>query len=270
MSLAREVFVHQAGKVGSQTVEAAIRAHKTGVERHHYLSDRGIAYFEFISQLPGADVSPGAASVKRQLRAAGAARTKLEAERPDKLWILSGLREPLEHAVSAFFQNLPDYCPELTYDEERVISETDYIIEIFGNQFERVISGGVPKDFSEGLLNLKLIGIDRWVQQEIVEFHDINIYETGDVSGSEICFAAPKLNLLLYRMETLTQRLPAILRKMGLAGDLPIASQNVGYSKRYGALYRTFQDRFKPNSAICAYYRSTEFFRRFYGRPTLK
>ena len=96
----RKALRLELGKVASQTLEATIRkatARPVKVERHHYLSDTELTNFEYICRLPGieADSIDG---VMHQLTLARAVRTDLDAFEPGNVWVLSGVRDPLQHS----------------------------------------------------------------------------------------------------------------------------------------------------------------------------
>ena len=95
-------LIHQVGKVASQTLHGTLLSvvGETCVERHHYLSDRGLAYLENMSRLPGI-VGNGMGGVSYQLDLARALRTAMESWEPGTAWVLSGFRDPIAHAMPA-------------------------------------------------------------------------------------------------------------------------------------------------------------------------
>jgi hypothetical protein len=268
LSEPRYYLIHQAGKGASQTLEAAIRKSITSparVERHHYLSDAGLANLESICRQPGieADSSDG---VMHQLTLARAVRADLDACEPGSVWVLSGVRDPLDLSVAAFFQNLPIYCPWLDYSIGRADYAADRLIEFFKGEFDRMLSAKPPRNFQEALLNLKLRGPEKWFDEEFHALYDVDVCSMG-MRRSEpfVCFRNGKFRFVIYRTELLSSAIYALLRTVGTSPVKEVKDQNVAREKEYSNIYRLFKQKFRPPSQIRDYYFGGWFYRNFYG-----
>jgi hypothetical protein len=267
-------LIHQPGKVASQTLEAAIRESTGGasrVVRLHYLSDNGLANLESMCQLPGIQAD-GIGGVLHQLTVARTVRDELGAYysgtgTSGDVWVLTGVRDPLDLSIAAFFQNLPIYCPWLDYDESKVNSAADQLIDFFKSEFDRMVSGRPATSFQEALLDLKLRGPEPWFDDEFGPFHEVDVYERHvGLSQPFVSFGDRKFKFLIYRMELLSSSIYSILRRIETPTVVRnISDVNVGRRKNYSNVYRVFKYRFRPSSSVTDYYYGRRFFRHFYG-----
>lgn len=260
-------LIHQPGKVGSQTLEQLIRAlaPDARVERHHYLSQPRLDYLSSMCRLPGAGAG-NADSILHQLSLARIVNDDLVASEPDSVWVLSGFRDPLALAQSAFFQNLPTYCPWIDYGATDLRPEVDRLIEIYGFEFERMRSGGLARTFQEALLNLKLEGPEPWFDAELNAFYGIDIYRQEIGTAPFVMFRNDRFKFCVYRAETLPDALPDLLERIGLPRVQLSRNSNVGAHKEYARLYAAFKERFRPTPGMIEYYYGGKFFGHFY-RP---
>src|SRR5579885_3149866 len=134
-------MIHQAGKVASQTLAWTIVASdpSSRVERHHYLEPSYLAEVDRLCDLE--KDSPQVASLRKQTAEARNAHALLAMQDPRNVWVLSGIRDPLDFAISAFFQNLTYYFPEYVwpardeqYDKARFDIIVDDVIKVFSNE----------------------------------------------------------------------------------------------------------------------------------------
>lgn len=267
-------LIHQCGKVASQTVEAAIRESTNGtsrVERHHYLSDGGLADLESMCRLPGVQAD-GIDGVMHQLTVARAVRKDIDAFRcQDELgggvWILTGVRDPLEVSIAAFFQNLPIYCPWLDYNDDKVNCAADRLIEFFNYEFDRMLSGRSATSFQEALLERKLRGPEPWFDKEFRPFYDVDVYERRiGLSQPYVTFGNRNFKFMIYRMELLSSAIDPLLRGIGAPKVVKdLRDLNVGRKKDYSSIYQAFRQRFRLRSPVMDYYYGGPFFRHFYG-----
>lgn len=265
-------LIHQVGKVASQTLEAAICRSTGGtarIERHHYLSDEGLAYLGSMCRLPGIEAD-GFESVMQQLTLAHAMRDELDAyldaDVSCRVWVLTGVRHPLDLSVAAFFQNLRTYCPWLDYDDDKADCAADRLIEFFNSQFDRMLLRKPTTSFPEALLDLSLRGPEPWFDKEFRALYDVDVYERP-IGRSQpfITFSSNKFNFVIYRTELLSSAIYPLLRTIGAPAAVgELSSVNVGEEKDYSNLYRAFKGRFKPPVSVMDYYCSGPFFRHFY------
>jgi hypothetical protein len=265
-------LIHQPGKVASQTIEAAIRTSSPNArtERHHYLSARGLVYLESICQLPGigADLLGGVAN---QLAAARAVSAELASRQTECSWVITGVRDPLDLCISAFFQNLPIYCPWITYDDANLDAETVHLIEFFTAEFDRMVKQQPAATFQDALIDLKLRGPAPWVDQEFNEFYGVDIYSKRmNRSTPFISLEEGSLNLIVYRTELLSTALHTLLRTVGLSPVSQIMKINTAESKIYSRLYKRFREEFRATRTMINYYYGSKFFQHFYGHLDTK
>ena len=260
-------LIHQIGKVASQTIEGVLReaTPRSWIERHHFLSDKGLDYLDAMCQLPGVDTNQ-IGGISHQLRLATAVRAEIASSAFDNIWVLCGVRDPLTLTVSAFFQNLDLYCPWVDYDPANLEVETARLLEFFTFAFERMLSGRPISTYIEALLHLKLRGPERWFEQEFNEFYGVDIYQHPFGDAPFIQFQHDRFKFCIYRSETLPTALPALLTAMGLPA-MATKDRNVGASKPYAALYHAFRKKFKPSRSMMSYYYDNRFYRHFYS-PT--
>lgn len=268
-----DYLIHQVGKVASSTLQEAIRRStggKSRIEHHHYLSDEWLANLESMCRLPGipADVF---GDVMHRLTLAHAVRDELDAYLDGDVscgvWVITGVRHPLDLSVAAFFQNLRIYCPSLDYDDDKADCLADRLIEFFNSQFDRMLLGKPATSFPEAHLDLTLRGPEWWFDKEFRPFYDVDVYERPiGQSQPFISFSNNKFNFLIYRTEFLSSAIHPILRTIGAPAVVgEISSFNVGEEKDYSNIYRVFKRRFKPPVSVMDYYYSGPFFRHFYG-----
>lgn len=269
-------LIYQPGKVASQTLESTILASDPSakVERHHYLDLRNLAEGDRICEL--AESGEQADSFRHQNAAARAALAILAKEDPKQTWVLTGFRDPLDFAISAFFQNLAYFYPSYSspalgenYDRDRFDVEVDKVIVAFKTEvagfFERLRTGVGVRNLRELELRIKLHNLGDWFDRELKSVFEFDAYDIAIAGQPFVRFSSPKGNFLLYRMETLGESLPALLAQLPLASNLRVVNVNRTAEKDYAVLYRRFRERFTPTAEMMEYYYGGRFFRHFYG-----
>jgi len=127
-------LVYSNGKVGTQTIEKVLRdIIKPGdvVHRDHVLSRFGLDRVERLASKDSRDAFHGQDGALQQARVARNTVSAIEAEPSSQVWILTGVRDPLELMVASFFQNLDTQCPGLTYDPDRIDEELGRVTTAF-------------------------------------------------------------------------------------------------------------------------------------------
>jgi|GEM_PF-3862196 hypothetical protein len=254
-------LIHQAGKVASQTLEVTIcLSDRTArVERHHYLLPDNLAAVERLAALEPAN--PQAASLKMQAGRGLAALLVLAQTDPKDVFILSGFRDPLDFAISAFFQNLELFCP--------IDAEVDRVMDVFKTEFEGFLErkrGAVaPRNIRELEMRRKLQNMGEWFDNEFKPISGVDVYQIDFRADPFVCFRTQRASFLIYRMETLRANLPAIVSQLPLPEPIKISNQNLSSDKEYAALYRQFRERFKATPEMIEYYYGGRFFSHFYS-----
>jgi Putative capsular polysaccharide synthesis protein len=266
-------LILQHGKVASLTIEWSIRhSDETArIERHHFLSDEVISdigrvcHLETIhpTGIPASDI----ASARNQMLAAQRARDEiLNSDQP--IFVLTGFRDPIDLAISAFFQNVTTFCPGLTFDPRRIHVETARIAEVFNREFDQFLNrmnNGVPaQTFAELILDLKFEDYTRWLDREFRGVLGVDVFN-HQVGTKPMRFRQGRFTVLLYRVETLSRFLPELLRQLPLPKQPVISNENIGSTKIYGPLYAKFRERFVPSAAMLEYYYGARYFSHFYG-----
>jgi hypothetical protein len=273
-------LIHQAGKVASQTLEVTIclTDPKARVERHHYLVPDNLAEIDRL--IANEPETPQLQTLRKQTSMALQALIALAQTDPRDVFILSGFRDPLDFAISAFFQNLELYCPSYSsphpgedYDRGRFDVEVDRVIGIFKDEVKAFLArnhaGIEPRNVKELESRRKLQNIGGWFDREFKPIAGVDVFQIEIGSGPFVCFSTPRARFLIYRMETFRANLAAIVSQLPLPEPIKISDQNLGSDKGYAVLYKRFRQRFVPTAEMMEYYYGGRFFAHFYpgARP---
>ncbi|MGH7660255.1 MAG: putative capsular polysaccharide synthesis family protein [Vulcanimicrobiaceae bacterium] len=268
-------LIHQAGKVASQTLSWTITMadRSARVERHHYLEASNLDEVDRLCDV--AKLSSQVQSLRKQTNEARAAMLALANQEPTNVWVLTGFRDPLDLAISAFFQNLSYYSrdyvspePGESYDQQRFDAQVDRVIESFRSHFDehlnRVRTGTDVANVRELDLRRKLQDIGVWFEREFKTVHGIDVYGLDIGSRSFIHFEERGVNFVLYRMETFAARAGDVIAELPIPKGSPVVSDNVSAAKDYAILYQRFRERFAPTDEMVEYYYESPFYRHFY------
>ena len=270
-------LIHQGGKVASQTLEATIaRSDPTAkIERHHFLWHENLSVIDAVCDRSGPSVHT--AQQRQQTNMARAAMEAFRKEHPRNVVVLSGFRDPLDHVISKFFQNLSEYCPSSSspaagedYDRVRFDVEVDRVIEVFKNQvatyLEKRRAGSDARSLLETFWEVRYaLHIEDWFEIEFKPLHRVDVYDVEFGSKPFVQFEAADRRFVFYRMETLRGALERLLEALPLPRPATIVNLNVATEKEYAVLYRRFRERFSPTPGMMAYYYGGRFFEHFYG-----
>lgn len=263
-------LIYQPGKVASQTIEAQLlRVFPPGfVERHHFLSASALGFAvrhrETLVNDATAPYFEGEDGVARQVGSALKARARISGIGRDKVLIITGIRDPVEYCVSAFFQNLDVYCPWITYDEKATADEAASVLNYFNRIVREQALNIPPSSALDSIARQKVSHPGMWFAGEFKEFTGIDIRNASMGSAPFVQFRANGFDVFLYRFEALASALPMLMQTVAGAGTLAPPAFNVGSEKKYGPIYEEFKRRF----AVTAYTRylllQNEYTRRFY------
>jgi hypothetical protein len=268
-------LIHQAGKVASQTLAWTIVSadRSSRVERHHYLEPSNLAEVDRLCNEapPSAQVQ----SLRKQTQEARNAIAALSRQDPQDVWVLTGFRDPMDFAISAFFQNLYYYCPSYVspapgeaYDLDRFDQQVDSVIEVFNSEVEayigRVRNGLGVRDVRELDLRRKLQNLGEWFDKEFKPLYGIDVFTIEVGNMPFIRFSASNVNFLIYRMETFHEFAESILRELPLPPGCRLVNENLSSTKDYAVLYSRFRERFVPSEEMIRYYYDDRFFTHFY------
>jgi putative capsular polysaccharide synthesis protein len=215
-------------------------------------------------------------SLRKQAAEARAAMEAFAKRDPHDVWVLTGFRDPLDLAISAFFQNLSYYSrdyvspePGEDYDRIRFDAQVDRVIDSFRLHFDehisRVRNGADVADVRELDLRRKLQEIGMWFEKEFKVVHGIDVYQLDIGSRPFVHFKERDINFVLYRMETFATSAGDLIARLPLPKDASIISDNVSSTKDYAILYQRFREKFVPTSDMVDYYYGSRFYSHFYG-----
>lgn len=244
------------------------------IERHHYLETSNLREVERLCD--SAKPSSQVRSLRKQAAEARAAMEALAKRDRHEVWVLTGFRDPLDLAISAFFQNLSYYSrdyvspePGEDYDLIRFDAQVDRVIDSFRVHFRehigRVKKGLDVVDVRELDLRRKLQEIGVWFEKEFKAVHGIDVYQLDIGSRPFVHFEERGTNFMLYRMETFAVNAGDLIAKLPLPKGASIISDNVSSTKDYAILYQRFREKFVPTSDMVDYYYGSRFYRHFYG-----
>ena len=120
---------------------------------------------------------------------------------------MTGFRDPMDLAISVFFQNLSYYCPSYVspepdeiYDLERLDQQVDSVIEVFNNEVEayigRVRDGLGVRDVRELDLRRKLQNLGEWFDKEFKPLYGIDIFTIEFRNSPFVRFSVGDVNFL--------------------------------------------------------------------------
>ncbi len=263
-------LIYQPGKVASQAIEAALREvlPASYVERHHYLSREALQ-----SAMEAADVGEisestrrylyGADGVFEQARAAERTSARISAIGAGKVLIITGVRDPIAHSVSAFFQNIDVYCPWLTYEPDRVHEEALAVLDYYLRQVDLTAARVAPSSAGEAVARQKLVHPGVWFEDEFKRYTGIDIFSAPLGQAPFCTFQGGEFSVLLYRYERLSATLKKMLQAIGL-NPFSTPALNVGRDKIYGAVYREFRRLFEVTAKVREVLLENVYTRHFY------
>ena len=268
-------FIHQPGKVGSQTVEASLRASDPSATtlRFHLLARGNLDTGERVAR---ASSGPLARSLMEQVNGGRRALEELQRHAPSETVVFSGVRDPLDFAIAAFFQNLayfyPDYSSPLPGEQFNTglfDAEVDRMLEAFAAEFSAFRARiGKPADtIRDFVTNKAFHNIGEWYDEEFRTVHGVDVFAMN-FSRTFEHFQTERGAFIIYRRESLHDVLPEILNLLPLPGPPRIINANVSNGKPYAVLYQAFRERFDPNEDMIEYYYGGRFFSHFYAAST--
>ena len=267
----RQLYVIYApGKLATQTIEASIRASdkRALVERHHFLSDEAFEEVENVLRA-SRDNDLEATSLSHQLEVAREAKNLLRLHDRNSTWIINGFRDPLERALSSFFQLLAYFCPNATLDPEHIDADVQYISDVFYAEFDKTVQrrrhGVKARNLREFRADGVMTNLDDWYQRELRSVFGLDVFSL-DLQGPFHQIDCESRHMLIYRFEELREQLGRILEVLPSIEEPRVASKNETAHKPSAALYAAVKRSFVPTSEMLEYYYSgSKFFRHAYG-----
>lgn len=206
---------------------------------------------------------PIRASLGPHLKTAERVRALAERTAPERLCVVTGLREPSERTISAFFQNLDRFAPDLAADPrpERSEEARSRLLDVFRRA---QLSDDEPS--AEALYAhfvLIFASVD-WFDVEYWEPYGLDLRNLPLRGRNLLDFRHRGIRFLLYRFEAFAKVRPEIVRR--ITGREPVLTEdNRSPAKSYGALLSALQTGPRPRE-LDALFGASEFHRQVYGR----
>lgn len=263
-------LVYQPGKVGSQTLEAALKRvlPPSLVERHHYLSSKARSAAMNAARVGALDDATrkyfdGVHGVSQQVDGADRALARLSNLDPGKVLIITGIRDPISYSIAAFFQNIDVYCPWLTYETDKVVSETAAVMDYYMQQLSLAAKNIAPVSAAEAVTRQKLTHPGTWFEGEFNWYTGIDSYAVPLGEQPFCTFTAGKFDVLFFRYEHLGATINEMLRSVGLC-PVRVPAENVGRKKISGSIYAEFSRTFVVTDDVRKVLLDNAYTRHFY------
>lgn len=216
--IANPIIIYQMGKVGSSTILASLEALDLDVPliHAHYLNDLDELEKNTRLTFPYPDEALG------QLRKGRAIRKQIDND-PATTWnLVSLVRRPIARDVSAFFQTLDSFVPDLRDRVSHGTISIDELAEVF-----------VQEQYHHA--------DDYWFDFQVKPLFGIDVYaEKFPVERGYKIFEGKKARLLVIRLEDLDSRGSIAMQEFLGLRNFVLIRTNVGEEKTYASLYRRF------------------------------
>jgi len=212
------VIVFQMGKVGSSSLSASLRALRPPREvfQVHLLHELDL------QEARVRDAYTDPTGTLTQFVKARALADRLA--RDDRRWtVISVVRDPVERNVSAFFEVITEFVPDVLERDDRGEITVAELAEVFLDRYEQ--SAPIT-----------------WFQSQMAPVFGIDVLaEPFDRERGWSTYASDRARLLVLRLEDLPRVAVAAVREFLVAPGFTLSSANVGDDKRYADLYRRFK-----------------------------
>lgn len=264
------VLIHQMGKVASQTLEQTIYAAdpSLSVKRFHFLHPSKLALMEHFLRT-GTGTPNFLQSISHDLHYARECAAQLEGLKRagQRVCVLTGCRDPLDHCIASLFQNIKGYIPEVHLDPARLDEECRLIDRIIRERFGQFLSNTMPSATKERLHFRGLFTqVLTWFDEEFLPVHGVDLYkhQHPDQRGI-LVIDQGRTRYILYKLETLEREMHSLLK---LVPGLPRATtinRNRAREKPCGGLYAEFRRRFVPTPEMMEHFYNNKYFHHFYA-----
>jgi hypothetical protein len=263
------VLIHQMGKVASQTIEQTIRAAdpELRVERLHFLRQTGITAEQMLANVAH-EPEEYKQSVLFQLNAREKCFRELMELKQQRvpLCVVTGCRDPLNHAIASVFQNMEIYVPQVTLDPAKVESECTLVDHTIHDMFLRYQTNSLGRSYREQSFSTIFHYSMNWFDKEFMTVHGVDLYEHKPNKHGLLVLDQKSTRYILYKLETLEQQLSNVLKLIpGLPRRIPAVHRNRAQEKPYAALYSLFRKRFTPTPAMIDHFYHSRYFQHFYA-----
>jgi hypothetical protein len=256
------LLVYQMGKVGSSSVTRSLQMAKIDRQIYHihFLTPELIDQYEKKRRQYFSTTKEGELKHIWQYQYLN---KQIKRRSNGNRWkVVTLVRDPIARNLSTFFENI-EQVPSET-DQQRKFRSDEYGFEIIINN----------NDVGE-LIELFFEKIDHdypavYFDREFNSMFDIDLL-AGDfptAKGYKL-YQAQKADILLIRLENLTECMTEAFREFLNLDNLTLVNQNIGSQKEYGDIYQLFKDSIRlPESYINRIY-STKFMQHFYSQAEI-
>jgi len=242
----KPVFIWQMGKVGSSALAESVE--KLGAYSvfhfHHTNADT-------IQKVVRAKTDAGV-EIPKDLRLSQMLleiMSAIKSQRHEKIYVISAVRDPIARNVSAFFQNLNIFAPDVDISSGR---DAHKVREIFMRTYSHAIPTG-------------------WFNRELLHTAGMNIYKTPfDHEKTVLRLSEAPFELLVLRAEDADSQKSAALNELFDRSDIVLEKHNVSRKKKYANLYSAFMDGLKFEDSFLSAQYDTPLCRHFYTDEELR
>ncbi len=234
------VFVWQMGKVGSSAVAHSIeRLGEYAVFHFHHTNANTIK--RVIQAKRGAKVAlPMDLLLSEKLLHV---MDGIKAQKNEKIYVISAVRDPIARNVSAFFENLNVYAPDVDVSSGR---DAQKLRELFLQTY----SHATPTN---------------WFDLELRFTAGIDVYKTPfDREKHTLRLSQAPFELLILRAEDDDRKKSMAMNELFGRSDIKLKKYNVAGKKDYAKLYSAFMDGLTFEAEFLDAQYSSKFCRHFY------
>lgn len=266
------VLVYQMGKVASVAVEQGLRRvlPDADVRRLHFTSEARLE--QFIALLEHArdagDAPFGAmASIVEQVRDNTETRAHVRGHvaAGGRVTVVTGVREPIDFVVAAFFQVL-DFVSPLSAELFRLDPAWVTTLQrLFLDFWTRAAVGAAWTTSAERQIGPLFTLAAEWFERELEPLLGVDVYATPlDPAAGYAVIRTEEADTLLFRFEDARRVLPAALGELLGRSLVALDETNAAMQKPTAALYRAFRETLRVPPALVAAAYATRYARHFY------
>jgi Putative capsular polysaccharide synthesis protein len=234
------VFIWQMGKVGSSALAESVEtlgAH--AVFHFHHTNADTIDKVVTAKMNAGVEIPKDLKLSQMLLSIMGA----IKSQKHEKIYVISAVRDPIARNISAFFQNLNIFAPDV---DSSFGHDALKLREIFMRTYSHSIPTG-------------------WFDRELLHTAGMDIYKTPfDHSKSALRLSEAPFELLVLRAEDADNKKSAALNELLGRSDIVIEKHNVSRRKKYARLYSAFMDGLSFETEFLSAQYDTPFCHHFY------
>ena len=246
--IAEPILVYQMGKVGSMSVYRSLRALRLNVPVYHlhYLNEMS-KNIEWLNARNGNDTRT------LQRNALGQKLNRELARRAAPRYnLISLVRAPIPHAVSAFCHRLDLHFPNLDARLASQSLETHELTDYFISNFQDTV-------------------LLEWFDRQVKDVFGIDVYaQPFDRERGYQIYEASRARLLLIRLEDLNRVATVALREFLNIPDFVLKRANAGEDNRFGEFYKNMVAALNLPADYVAREHSTRYAEHFYTPQELE